>query len=132
MTRQWALYIHPRDLDGAVFQDEYVEGRRLLDYGDLPTCQPAVPAAYNPFTPRGEMTIKEEEGEVDGNSTKVQPSEASTMCGDTDEHDKENTMAWNHSTGWQAGLKRKAAEFDADRDEQSEEPEIEPKRARMM
>ena len=109
-----------------------MEGRKLLDYGDLPTSQPAMPPAYNPFTARTEVTIKEEEGEVDDDSTKVQPSEDSTMCGDSGEQDKEHTMAWNHSTGWQAGLKRKAAEFDADRDEQGEEPEDEPKRARMM
>ena len=132
MTREWALYIHPRDLDGAVFQDEYIEGRKQLDYGDLPTYHPATLPAYNPFTPRAEVTIKEEESNVDGDSTKVQPSEASTMCEDGDGADKENAMQWNHSTGWQAGLKRKGDEFAADLDDEDQAPENEPKRPRMM
>ena len=132
MVQEWVLYVHPRDLDGGVFQDEYSVGRRLLDYGDLPACQPRAPPAYNPFTSTAEVSIKEEEDDLDGNSTKVQSSEESTMCGDIVEHNKENAMAWNHSTGWEAGLKRKAAEFDADRYGQGEEPGNEPKRPKMM
>lgn len=97
----------------------------MLDYGDLGTT--------NPFTPRAEAGIKEEEDELDAVSTAVQTSEASTIHGSlVGDEDKENDMEWNHSTGWQAGVKRKADELDVDEDEQGNRPSSQPKRARII
>ncbi len=132
VAKEWSLDVHPRDLDGAVYQDEWVSGRRLLDYGDLPTYQPTTLLANNPFVSRAPVTIKEEEVDVDADSTTVQPSEQSTTYAEVDENDKENGMEWNHITGWQAGLKRKAHELIADHDEEDQGPENEPKRVKFM
>ena len=141
VAQEFSLDLHPRDLDREGYQGVMFDGRRVLDYGDLPAYTPPpkpmsrpAPPFVNPTpTPAmPEAAVKQIQEDMDESSTDVQGSdEASTIvCEEMDyEEDKDRVVYFDVET--KAGRKRNADEFDADLDDDDKESEGVAKKMRI-